>query len=211
MTTTASQAEAAESQAPAPVGATIWLTGLPGAGKSTIAEAVHLVLAARDVPAFELDGDVLREGLNSGLDFSSKGRAESVRRASEAALLLARAGLVVLVGLVSPYADDRTAARRRHEEVGVPFLEVWLSTPLEVCESRDPKGLYAKARRGEMRGLTGVDDPYEPAIAPDLELPTHLLSIDECVQQVLVTLERARQATLSTSATISLGPDGQSM
>jgi bifunctional enzyme CysN/CysC len=117
-----------------------------------------------------LDGDNLRHGLNGDLGFSAADRAENVRRTAEVAALLADAGVVVLVALVSPYRADRAAARAVHERAGLPFLEAWVSTPLEECERRDPKHLYARARAGELRGLTGVDDPYEPPDAPELEV-----------------------------------------
>jgi len=143
------------------VGATIWLTGLPASGKSTLAAQVEARLLAAGRPAYLLDGDNLRHGLNGDLGFSAADRAENVRRAAHAARLLADAGTVALVSLVSPYAADRETARALHAADGLPFLEVWIDTPLEECERRDPKGLYGRARRGELRGMTGVDDPYE--------------------------------------------------
>jgi bifunctional enzyme CysN/CysC len=151
-------------------GATVWLTGLPASGKSTVAAAVEARLLAAGRPAYLLDGDNLRHGLNGDLGFSAEDRAENVRRTAEVAALLADAGVVALAALVSPYRADRDAARAAHERRGLPFVEVWVSTSLEECERRDPKGLYARARAGELTGLTGVDDPYEPPARPELEV-----------------------------------------
>ena len=149
-------------------GATVWLTGLPASGKSTLAVEVEALLVGAGRPALRLDGDNLRHGLNGDLGFSPGDRAENVRRTAHAAALLAEAGVVALVALVSPYAADRDAARAIHAAAGVPFLEVWVSTPLAECERRDPKGLYARARAGELPGLTGVGDVYEPPDAAEL-------------------------------------------
>jgi bifunctional enzyme CysN/CysC len=151
-------------------GAVLWLTGLPGAGKSTVAGAVEERLLRAGRLAYRLDGDNLRHGLNGDLGFDPAARAENVRRTAHAARLLADAGAQVVVSLVSPYAADRDAARRVAEQWEIPFYEVWISTPLDVCEERDPKGLYARARSGEMVGMTGVDDPYEAPSAPALVL-----------------------------------------
>jgi adenylyl-sulfate kinase len=151
-------------------GATIWFTGLPSSGKSTVAAAVQDELLAEGRFAYVLDGDNLRHGLCGNLGFSLEDRAENVRRAAHAARLLADAGAVALVSLVSPYAADRALARELHEADGIPFLEVYMATPLELCEDRDPKGLYARARAGELSGFTGVDDPYEAPAAPDVLL-----------------------------------------
>jgi adenylyl-sulfate kinase len=151
-------------------GVTVWLTGLPASGKSTVAAALEARLLGEGRSAYVLDGDNLRHGLNGDLGFSAVDRAENVRRTAEVAALMADAGVTVLVALVSPYRADRAAARAIHERLEAPFLEVWVSTPLEECERRDPKGLYARARAGELRGFTGVDDPYEPPEAPDLEV-----------------------------------------
>lgn len=156
------------------LGATVWMTGLSGSGKSTVAVALErrLVLAGR--PAFRLDGDNLRHGLNSDLGFSAADRDENVRRAGEVAAILAEAGVVAIVPVISPYRQARDQARAAHRERGIPFIEVFVDTPLEVCEQRDPKGLYAKARAGEITGFTGVDDPYEAPLEPELTLtPEH--------------------------------------
>jgi bifunctional enzyme CysN/CysC len=149
-------------------GATIWFTGLSGSGKSTVAAACERLLVADGRPAYLLDGDNLRHGLNGDLGFSAADRDENVRRVAEVARLFADAGVVALVPLISPYRAARDGARALHEVAGVPFYEVFVDTPLEVCEERDPKGLYAKARAGELTGMTGIDDPYEAPESPDL-------------------------------------------
>lgn len=151
-------------------GATVWLTGLSGSGKSTVAFEVEQRLVSAGSAAYVLDGDNLRHGLNAGLGFSAEDRAENVRRVGEVALLLADAGVVALAPLVSPYRADRDRVRSRHRSAGLPFLEVHVATPLDECERRDPKGLYAKARAGEITGMTGLDDPWEPPTEPELEL-----------------------------------------
>ena len=151
-------------------GATLWLTGLSGSGKSTVAVAVERLLVDRGQAAYVLDGDNLRHGLNGDLGFSAADRTENVRRVGEVARLLADAGVVALVPLISPYRADRDRARAAHDAAGVPFAEVLVDTPIELCEQRDPKGLYAKARAGEITGFTGIDDPYEAPEAPELRL-----------------------------------------
>ncbi|HUE59380.1 MAG TPA: adenylyl-sulfate kinase, partial [Acidimicrobiales bacterium] len=155
-------------------GVTVWFTGLSGSGKSTVAVELERRLVAAGRPAYLLDGDNLRHGLNSNLGFSAADRAENVRRVGEVAKLFADAGMVAVVSLVSPYRADRDLVREAHEEAGLRFLEVFMDTPIEVCEQRDPKGLYARARAGEITGFTGVDDPYEAPEHPDLTLrPGH--------------------------------------
>lgn len=161
------------------------MTGLSGSGKSTIAVTAEAALIERGRHAYLLDGDNLRHGLNGNLGFSAEDRAENVRRTGEVARLMADAGTVVLVSLVSPYAADRARVRAAHEDAGLRFLEVYVNTPLEECERRDPKGLYAKARAGELRGMTGIDDPYEAPERPDLELRPAGRSVRECVDAVL--------------------------
>ena len=152
------------------MGATVWLTGLSGAGKSTVAVELERRLVAAGRPAFMLDGDNSRHGLSSDLGFSAADRAENVRRVGEVARLFADAGVVAIVSLVSPYRADRDRVRRLHEEAGLPFVEVFVDTPIEQCEARDPKGMYAKARAGEITGFTGVDDPYEAPTDAELVL-----------------------------------------
>lgn len=151
-------------------GATIWFTGLPASGKSTVASALEARLVTEGRFAYMLDGDNLRHGLNGDLGFDSGARAENVRRTAHVARVLADAGAVAIVSLVSPFAADRALARSLHEEDGLTFIEVFVNTPLSECERRDPKGLYARARGGEIRGMTGVDDPYEPPEVPEVEL-----------------------------------------
>jgi bifunctional enzyme CysN/CysC len=171
-------------------GVTVWMTGLSGSGKSTIAVAVEAALIERRRHAYLLDGDNLRHGLNGNLGFSAEDRAENVRRVGEVAKLFADAGTVVLVSLVSPYAADRARTRAAHEEAGLRFVEVFVDTPLEECERRDPKGLYAKARAGELKGMTGIDDPYEAPERPELVLRPLEHSVEESVQAVLQAIER---------------------
>lgn len=151
-------------------GLTVWLTGLSGSGKSSIANAVAERLLADGVVAYLLDGDNVRHGLNADLGFAAGDRAENVRRLGEVARLMADAGLVVLVPAISPYATDRDRVRAAHADAGLPFVEVFVDIPLEVCEERDPKGLYREARAGRLRGFTGVDDPYEPPATPELRI-----------------------------------------
>jgi bifunctional enzyme CysN/CysC len=152
------------------LGATVWFTGLSGSGKSTLANAVAARLLELDRPAYVLDGDNVRHGLNADLGFSAEDRAENVRRVGEVAALMADAGLVALVPVISPYRADRDRVRHAHRKNDLSFVEVFVDTPLDVCEQRDPKGLYAKARAGEITGMTGIDDPYEVPEHPDLRL-----------------------------------------
>jgi bifunctional enzyme CysN/CysC len=155
-------------------GLTVWFTGLSGSGKSTVAVEVERRLVAAGRPAYLLDGDNLRHGLNADLGFGAADRTENVRRVGEVAKLFADAGVVAVVSLVSPYRLDRDRVRAAHEQAGLEFVEVFVDTPLGVCEARDPKGLYAKARAGEVTGFTGIDDPYETPPSPELVLrPGH--------------------------------------
>ncbi len=151
-------------------GATVWFTGLSGSGKSTIADAVATALLDAGRAVYVLDGDNVRHGLNADLGFSAADRAENVRRIGEVARLMADAGLVALVPVVSPYRADRDRVREAHAAADLAFVEVFVDTPLATCEQRDPKGLYAKARAGELTGMTGIDDPYEAPTAPELTL-----------------------------------------
>jgi len=151
-------------------GATVWFTGLSGSGKSTVAAEVERALVAAGRPAYLLDGDNLRHGLNADLGFSAADRSENIRRVGEVARLFADAGVVALVPVISPYRADRDRARAIHDGVGLRFVEVFVDTPLEICEARDPKGLYKLARKGEITGFTGIDDPYEAPASPDLRL-----------------------------------------
>ncbi|MFV0525229.1 MAG: adenylyl-sulfate kinase [Acidimicrobiales bacterium] len=149
-------------------GLTVWLTGLSGSGKSSVAVELEVGLVARGRAAYLLDGDNLRQGLNGDLGFSAADRDENVRRVAHVARLFADAGLVGIVPLISPYRTGRDLARRLHDAAELRFVEVFVDTPLAECERRDPKGLYAKARRGELSGMTGIDDPYEPPLDPEL-------------------------------------------
>ena len=167
-------------------GCVIWLTGLPSAGKSTIAEALAPALRARGERVELLDGDVVRENLSRGLGFSKEDRDINIRRIGFVAHLLARNGVKVITAAISPYRSVRDEVR---ENVGEDFLEVYVSTPLEVCESRDVKGLYAKARSGALKGFTGIDDPYEPPLDPEIEIVTQGESPEESAARVIDVLE----------------------
>lgn len=173
-------------------GMTVWLTGLSASGKSTIAFEAEKRLIAEGRAAYVLDGDNLRHGLNADLGFSAEDRSENVRRVGEVARLMADAGLVALAPIISPYRADRMLVRRSHLAADIGFVEVHVSTPLEDCEQRDPKGLYARARSGEIVGFTGIDDPYEPPDDPDVVLDTSERSIDACVDSLLHHLRLLR-------------------
>lgn len=151
-------------------GATVWLTGLSGSGKSTVAVEIERRLVSDGRPAYLLDGDNVRHGLNGDLGFSAADRTENVRRVGHVARFFADAGVVAVVPLISPLRADRDAVRSLHQEAGLRFVEVYVDTPIELCEARDSKGLYAKARAGEITGFTGIDDPYEAPEAPALVL-----------------------------------------
>lgn len=165
-------------------GATVWLTGLSGSGKSTIGARLERTLVERGRLAYRLDGDNIRHGLNHDLGFSAEDRSENIRRVGEVARLFAAAGLVVIVPVISPYRADRDRVRRIHTEAALTFIEVFVDTPIEVCEARDPKGLYARARSGEIRGFTGVDDPYEPPVSPELVIDTTAVFVDQAVAMI---------------------------
>ncbi|HEY3006291.1 MAG TPA: adenylyl-sulfate kinase [Kribbellaceae bacterium] len=173
-------------------GCTVWLTGLPASGKSTVAVELERRLLAAGRPAYLLDGDNLRHGLNADLGFSAADRAENVRRVGEVARLFADAGVVAVVSLVSPYRADRDRVRASHAAAGLPFVEVFVDTPVELCEERDPKGLYARARGGELPGFTGVDDPYEAPPAPELVLRPESGDPAAMAAAVLTLLDRAQ-------------------
>ncbi len=173
-------------------GMTVWFTGLSGSGKSSVAMELERRIVASGRPAYVLDGDNLRHGLNANLGFSPADRKENVRRVAEVARLMADAGVVAIVSLVSPYREDRDSARETHQEAGLPFLEVFVDTPLEICEQRDPKGMYGKARRGEIRDFTGVDAPYEAPRRPDLLLRPSDGDVKQLAQIVLDRIETAQ-------------------
>jgi bifunctional enzyme CysN/CysC len=166
-------------------GAVVWLTGLSGAGKSTIAGAIEKELFQRSMHTYVLDGDNLRHGLNSNLGFSPEDRAENIRRVSEVAKLMADAGTVVITSFISPYRIDRQRAREIALQAGVEFVEIFVNAPLAVCEERDPKGLYEKARAGQLKGFTGIDAPYEPPENPEIVVHTHEQSPQESVGLIL--------------------------
>jgi adenylylsulfate kinase len=168
-------------------GCTIWFTGLPSSGKSTTAFTLEHELVRRGFLAYVLDGDNIRHGLNKNLGFSAEDREENIRRIGEVAKLFADAGLVTMTSFISPYRKDRDHARQIHRDAGLPFVEVFVDTPIDLCEERDPKGLYKKARRGELKGFTGVDDPYEQPLAPEIVLDTRRAP-DELTDQLMTYL-----------------------
>jgi bifunctional enzyme CysN/CysC len=163
-------------------GAIVWFTGLSGAGKSTLAVELERALFDRRCQSFLLDGDNVRQGLNADLGFSPDDRVENIRRVGEVAALFAEAGMVAVSAFISPYRSDRDRLRAAHAGY---FSEIYVNAPLEVCESRDPKGLYKRARRGELADFTGISAPYEPPLAADLELRTAELGVDQCVARLL--------------------------
>jgi len=174
-------------------GTTLWLTGLPSAGKTTLALALARVLRARGADVEVLDGDEVRTHLSAGLGFSRQDRETQVTRIGYVAELLARHGVIVLVPVIAPYQDARDKVQAHHQSHGTAILQVHLSTPLEVCADRDVKGLYAKAFRGEISAMTGVDDPYEIPVDPDLRIDTSTLDQETSVAALLgLLLERGR-------------------
>jgi adenylylsulfate kinase len=170
-------------------GCTIWFTGLSGSGKSTVAVAVEEVLFGQGRLVSRLDGDNLRHGLNGDLGFSEADRTENIRRAGEVCHLLADVGIIVLASFVSPFKKGRGLVRKTHAAAGLPFFEVHVDCALEVAEARDPKGLYKKARRGELKGLTGIDQPYEAPTSPDLVVKTDEADLEACGRLVVSFLE----------------------
>jgi bifunctional enzyme CysN/CysC len=166
-------------------GATVWLTGLSGSGKSTIADALSRELLQRSVLGYVLDADNLRHGLNANLGFTDADRTENVRRVGEVARLFADAGVVAIVPIISPFAADRARVRVAHEGAGLDFVEVHVAASLAECERRDTKGMYGKVRRGEMSGLSGVDAPYEAPTSPDVVVARDGESVTESVRRVL--------------------------
>jgi adenylylsulfate kinase len=173
-------------------GVTIWMTGLSASGKSTIAVALEKVLLARGKHAYRLDGDNIRFGLNRNLGFSADDRAENIRRIGEVAKLFSDAGLVTITSFISPYRRDRDLVRKLHDDAKLPFLEVYVECAIEEAEKRDPKGLYKKARAGELKGFTGIDDPYEAPENAEVVLRTDRSSVAESVGELLAALEERR-------------------
>ncbi|XP_054838559.1 bifunctional 3'-phosphoadenosine 5'-phosphosulfate synthase 2 isoform X1 [Eublepharis macularius] len=170
-------------------GCTVWLTGLSGAGKTTIGFALEEYLVSHGIPCYSLDGDNIRQGLNKNLGFSADDREENIRRIAEVARLFADAGLVCITSFISPFTKDRENARKIHETAGLPFFEIFVDAPLNICESRDVKGLYKKARAGEIKGFTGIDSEYEKPEMPELVLKTNVSSVSECIQQIIDLLQ----------------------
>ena len=170
-------------------GVTLWMTGLSGSGKSTVAVALEKVLLARGKHAYRLDGDNIRFGLSKNLGFSAEDRTENIRRIGEVAKLFSDSGMITIASFISPYRRDRDLVRKLHEEAKLAFLEVYVECPLEEAEKRDPKGLYKKARAGEMKGFTGIDDPYEAPEHAEIALRTDRLSIADSVAELLGALE----------------------
>lgn len=170
-------------------GVTLWFTGLSASGKTTVATLVDQILTSRGVHCMILDGDNIRHGLNRDLGFSPEDRAENIRRIGEVAKLFGLAGIVTLVAFISPYRKDRDAVRAMH--ANGDFIEIYLDTPVEVCEARDPRGLYRKARAGEIADFTGISAPYEPPLKPELVLSTASETAEESAQRVVAYLDES--------------------
>ena len=168
-------------------GCLVWLTGLPSSGKSTVAFTAEHALVARGRLAYVLDGDNIRHGLNKNLGFSAEDRAENIRRIGEVGKLFADGGVITLASFVSPYREDRDGVRALMGDD--EFLEVFIDTPVELCEQRDPKGLYKKARSGEIPEFTGINSPYESPECPELTLKTNELSVQQCLEKLISYLE----------------------
>ncbi|TDZ22982.1 Adenylyl-sulfate kinase [Colletotrichum orbiculare MAFF 240422] len=177
-------------------GFTIWLTGLSASGKSTVATALEQHLLDLGVAAYRLDGDNVRFGLNKDLGFSEKDRNENIRRIAEVAKLFADSSTIAITSFISPYRADRQIARELHDQVtpqernAIPFIEVFVDVPLEVAEQRDPKGLYKKARSGEIKDFTGISAPYEEPLSPEIRIHTDKSSVEECVAQIVEWLSK---------------------
>ena len=169
-------------------GAVLWLTGLSGSGKSTLADKLAIYLKNKNIAYERLDGDILRQNLSKDLGFSKKDRDENIKRAVYIARLLSRNGIIVLATFISPFKKQREMVRKQVDN----FVEVFVNAPLEVCEKRDAKGMYKKARQGKIKDFTGVSQKYEKPLKPDVELETDKLSVDECVGKVIKYLERRR-------------------
>ena len=166
-------------------GITLWFTGLSGSGKSTVALALEHTLINAGVPCYRLDGDNIRRGLNKNLGFSAEDRAENIRRISEVCKLFNDAGIVTLSSFISPYRADRDACRELHNEADLEFAEVYVDTPLDVAEQRDVKGLYKKARSGEIKNFTGISSPYEAPENPELRIDTVNRNPDDAAEEIL--------------------------
>lgn len=171
-------------------GATLWFTGLSGSGKSTIAFTLEHALVQRGRLAYVLDGDNIRHGLNKNLGFSAADREENIRRVGEVAKLFADCCVLTMTSFISPYRADRDRVRALHVEGKLPFIEVFVNTPIETCEQRDPKGLYKKARAGQLKGFTGIDDPYEPPLKPELSIDATNTSPQQATVMLIDYLEK---------------------
>jgi adenylylsulfate kinase len=171
-------------------GATLWFTGLSGSGKSTIAFTLEHALVQQGRLAYVLDGDNIRHGLNKNLGFSAADREENIRRIGEVARLFADCGVLTMTSFISPYRKDRDLVRALHAEAQLPFVEVHVNTPIETCEQRDPKGLYKKARAGQLKNFTGVDDPYEAPLRPELTIDATSTSPQEAAVLLLDYLSK---------------------
>lgn len=171
-------------------GATLWFTGLSGSGKSTVAVALEEALYERGHLSYRLDGDNIRFGINKNLGFSAEDRTENIRRIGEIAKLFVDSSIIALSSFISPYRDDRDKVRQLHVESDMPFIEVFVDCSLEEAEKRDPKGLYKKARAGEIKNFTGIDDPYEAPHTPEIHLRTDQMTLDEEVAVLIDYLEQ---------------------
>ncbi len=171
-------------------GATIWFTGLSGSGKSTIAYTVEHALIERGHLAYVLDGDNIRHGLNRNLGFSPEDRTENIRRIGEVGKLFADTGVLTMTSFISPYRADRDLVRKIHDEAKLPFIEIYVRASVEVCETRDPKGLYKKARAGEIKEFTGISAPYEEPLTPELLIDNVNITVQDAAVQVLNFLEQ---------------------
>jgi adenylylsulfate kinase len=169
-------------------GATLWFTGLSGSGKSTVAVELEGMLSEMGVLAYRLDGDNVRMGINKNLGFSAEDRAENIRRIGEVSKLFVDSGIIALSSFISPYKADRDQVRALHEASGMDFIEIFVDCSLEAAESRDPKGLYKKARAGEIKNFTGIDDPYEAPSKPEIHLRSDQQSLEEEVNEILSVL-----------------------
>jgi adenylylsulfate kinase len=171
-------------------GATLWFTGLSGSGKSTIAFTLEHALVQRGQLAYVLDGDNIRHGLNKNLGFSAADREENIRRIGEVSKLFADAGLITMTSFISPYRKERDGVRALHVAGQLPFIEIYVNTPIKTCETRDPKGLYKKARAGQLKNFTGIDDPYEFPLNPELTIDATSTSPQEATVQLIAYLEK---------------------
>jgi len=171
-------------------GCTLWFTGLSGSGKSTIAFTLEHALVRRGQLAYVLDGDNIRHGLNNNLGFTAEDREENIRRIGEVAKLFADCGVLCMTSFISPYRRDRDKVRALHQDDRMPFVEIYVNTPIETCEGRDPKGLYKKARAGVIKNFTGIDDPYEAPLTPELTIDATHTSPQEATVQIVDYLEK---------------------